>query len=202
LSSSEQCEYGYEKLFGLVGAAFTIGVHATAAGRDVLIWPDNDEAGAKYAYTVAAILSDAKAKITIIDGATLAATLGTSDADGFDAADALAETNDVSELQSLAVSLDKPFPKPAYRSFGPYTMDARGLHVLVEVGRGDNKHMEERFVSAPFEIVGACRDLHGGSWGNVIEFRDADGRHQSRHIPDATLHGEAGSSARRSLIAD
>jgi hypothetical protein len=30
LSSSEQCEYGYEKLFGLVGAAFTIGVHATA----------------------------------------------------------------------------------------------------------------------------------------------------------------------------
>ena len=43
------------------------------AGRRVLIWPDNDEAGGKYALEVAAILSALDCDVSIIDAAALAA---------------------------------------------------------------------------------------------------------------------------------
>ena len=162
------------------------------AGRRVLIWPDLDEAGAKYARAVAAILADLGAEISILDAAALATQMNTSNPDGFDAADALDEAADVGALRKLAASLAKPFdPGPDYLSFGPYLMAERGLCVELEEGKGDNRRAVEHWVSAPFEIIGACRDVHGGAWGKMLRWRDGDGRQHVRHVSDATLHGEA-----------
>jgi uncharacterized protein (DUF927 family) len=50
--------------------------------------------------------------------------------------------------------------------------------------------MEPLWISAPFEIVGKCCDAHGAAWGNVLRWRDGDGRQHDRHVADAALHGE------------
>ena len=50
------------------------------AGRRVLIWPDNDDPGRKYAREVAAILAELDCEVSIIDAAALAASIRTSGA--------------------------------------------------------------------------------------------------------------------------
>ena len=76
-------------------------------------------------------------------------------------------------------------------SYGPFTMDADdGLTKQVMTGRGKNLVIEKVWISAPFEILGQCRDPHGRAWGKQIRFRDADGRVHMRHVSDAALHGE------------
>jgi Domain of unknown function (DUF927)/Bifunctional DNA primase/polymerase, N-terminal/Primase C terminal 2 (PriCT-2) len=78
-------------------------------------------------------------------------------------------------------------------SHGPFTMDVDdGLTKQVMTGRGQNSVIETVRVSAPFEILGQCRDPHGRAWGKQIQFRDADGRVHMHHVSDAALHGEPG----------
>ena len=69
-------------------------------------------------------------------------------------------------------------------------MDASGLAIEIERGRGDAKRLETVRISAPFEVLGECRDPHGPAWGKVLRWRDDDGRQHVRHVADATLHGE------------
>ena len=71
-------------------------------------------------------------------------------------------------------------------------MTADGLHVEVEKGRGDNKTRGNECVSAPFEILGACRDPQGRGWGKYLRWRDGDGRAHVQHVTDAALQGDPG----------
>jgi putative DNA primase/helicase len=75
-------------------------------------------------------------------------------------------------------------------SFKPYQMTAKGLTVEIEKGKGENKTTETVRISAPFEILGECRDPHGRAWGKLLRWRDDDGREHTRHVADADLHGE------------
>jgi putative DNA primase/helicase len=174
-------------------------------GRRVLIWPDNDNPGWKYALEVGAILAELDCDVSIIDAAvfyTQPAHARACEAKGeffdpmkkaagYDAADALADWHDLAALRKAAASLAMPFdPGPAYLSFPPYTMDARGLAIEKEVGRGEAKRRETVRIAAPFEVLGACRDHKGGGWGNVLRWRDADGLQHTRNVLDADLHGE------------
>jgi putative DNA primase/helicase len=161
------------------------------AGRRVLIWPDNDDPGRKYAREVASILAALDCQVSIIEpGRWIAPSGGVAEA-GYDAADALADWPDVTALRRAAAGLAAPFdPGPAYLSFPPYTMDARGLTVEKEVGKGEEKQKESHWIAAPFEVLGACRDPHGAGWGKLLRWRDADGREHNRHVADADLHGE------------
>jgi putative DNA primase/helicase len=165
------------------------------AGRRVLISPDNDEAGEKYALEVAAILAALECDVSIVDAAALAAIDPKGGKRtpmiGSDAADALADWPDLGALRKAAAGLAKPFdPGPAYLSFGPYTMDATGLVVEIERGKGETKRTELAWISAPFEVLGACRDPRGGGWGKTLRWRDDDWRSHVRHVADADLHGE------------
>jgi putative DNA primase/helicase len=45
-------------------------------------------------------------------------------------------------------------------------------------------------ISAPLEVLGACRDPQGCAWGKQLRFRDADNRMHMRHVSDAALRGE------------
>lgn len=166
------------------------------AKRHCLIWPDNDEAGLKYAREVAGKLAALGCDVSIIDAAALAAIDpeggGAREAqDKWDAADAEAEWSDWGALRKAAFNLRKPFdPGPVFLSYEPFEMTAKGLTVEVEKGKGENKTIETVWIASAFEILGACRDPHGRGWGKWLRWRDADKRTHLRHIEDAALQGE------------
>ncbi len=111
--------------------------------------------------------------------------------DKWDAADAAAEWADLPALRKAANSHAKPFePGPAFLSYGPYGMTAKGLTVEVEKGQRENKTKENIWICAPFEIVGFCRDPQGREWGKFLRWRDPDGRVHNRHVADSALQGE------------
>ena len=164
------------------------------AGHRVLVWPDNDEPGGKYARAVAAILAELDCDVSMIDAAALAAIdprgSAREPAKGFDAADALGDWPDLGALRKAAAGHAKPFdPGQAYVSFPPYTMSADGL-VVEKSGGGREKQSQTVWISASFEVLGACRDPQGGGWGKVLQWHDGDGRLHVRPVADAALHGE------------
>ena len=84
-------------------------------GRETVIWPDNDQAGADYAREVAEILSGLECAISVIDVSVLVEIDGGKRAadlevDGWDAANSLAEWSDLGALRDAALGLAKPFP--------------------------------------------------------------------------------------------
>jgi putative DNA primase/helicase len=89
---------------------------AALGGRRVLIWPDNDEAGLKYAAAVANILTGLGSAASIIDAAALASIAPDGSRReqpaGWDAADAIEEGRALSDLRRDAWSLAKPFEPP------------------------------------------------------------------------------------------
>jgi uncharacterized protein (DUF927 family) len=166
------------------------------AGRRILIWPDNDAAGQKYAEQVAHILAPLDCAVSIIDAKALAALDprhggAREPVEKWDAADAAAEWSDLAALRRAAVNLARPFdPGPAFVSYGPFEMSADGLTIEVEKGRGETKANQNIWVAAPFEILGCCRDPHGREWGKFLRWRDPDGRTHNRHVTDSALQGE------------
>ena len=164
-------------------------------GRSILIWPDHDAAGEKYAREVATTLAALGCSVAIVDARALAAIDPVGGArepcDKWDAADAMAEWPDLAVLRKTAVGLRNAFdPGPAFVSYGAYEMTADGLHLEVEKGRGDTKTKASEWVAAPFEILSACRDPHGRSWGKYLRWRDGDGRAHVQHVTDAALQGD------------
>jgi hypothetical protein len=88
------------------------------AGRDVLIWPDLDEAGQAYAEKVAEILSAFANSVQVVDVAALASTDQQGGArepkKGWDVVDALDEGWRPSDLRARVLSLIAPWaPSPA-----------------------------------------------------------------------------------------
>ena len=84
------------------------------AGRWAVIWPDNDEPGAKYALEIAAILNGLGCEVTVIDAAALVAIDGGArgpdfEPIGWDAANAIAEWTDTAALRSTALGLASPY---------------------------------------------------------------------------------------------
>ena len=165
------------------------------AGRRVLIWPDCDEPGTTYAAAVATALAGLGCSISIVDACTLAA-IGPNGSTcepkyGWDAADAVDEGRPLPGIRRDAVACAKPFdPGPAYLSFGGFKMTNDGLTVEIEKGGGENKTLELQWISAPFEILGACRDRNGRGWGKYLRWFDADQRVHVQHVADAALQGD------------
>jgi uncharacterized protein (DUF927 family) len=176
------------------------------AGRDALIWPDYDEAGAKYGLEVATILADLECEVSIVDVAKLAAIDGGArgpdfDPHGWGAGNAIKDWKDLDALRQAVLGLAKPFsPAPAYVSFAPYTMDAGGLTIEKYLGRGKAKQMQTVWISAPFEVLGECRDPRGSDWGKMLRWRDPDGREHVGHVADADLQRDP--SPLSAMLAD
>jgi putative DNA primase/helicase len=165
------------------------------AGRKVLIWPDNDKAGVKYAREVGAILAALGCEVSTIDASALAAidpVGGSREAmEKWDAANAIGEWRDLGALRKAALGSAKAIARePEYVSFGIYEMGADGLFAEIEKGRGEARVKEAVWIAAPFEILGACRDPQGGGWGKWLRWRDGDSRIHRRHVSDAALQGE------------
>jgi uncharacterized protein (DUF927 family) len=79
----------------------------------------------------------------------------------------------------------------SFVSFGSFTMDANGgLTKTAQVRKGQNVTFDVFWISAPFEVLGACRDPRGCAWGKQVRFHDADKRAHMRHVSDAALQGD------------
>jgi hypothetical protein len=82
------------------------------AGRSVLIWPDNDEAGLKYAVAVATILIGLGCAVSIVDAAALASIAHHGNRReppaSWDAANAIEDGRTLSDIRRDAVALAKP----------------------------------------------------------------------------------------------
>jgi hypothetical protein len=125
------------------------------AGRNVVIWPDHDEPGRRYAGEVAALAMAA-------DAATIAVVAVPQDwPEGWDLADPLpddAPAATLCELLQAAAPCASPPPKaePAYASFGSYRMGRDGLFF-----DPDDDEKPSIWLSAPFEVLAHARDAHG-----------------------------------------
>ena len=171
-------------------------------GRRVVILPDNDDPGMKYASTVAAMLATRNCKIELVDVAALVRTDGGNrgpdrETVGWDAADAEREWLDHEALRAEVLRLAMPLdPGPTYVSHGAFQMRADGLWLLKSrTGKhaGDVAESVEARVSAPFEVLGRSRNSSGGEWGLWLRWRDADNRGHHRLVQSAALHGDPAS---------
>jgi putative DNA primase/helicase len=167
------------------------------AGRRVLVWPGSSSPARKQVRGLAAALAQLDCQVSVLDVAALAALDPAGGerepADECDAAAALADWKDAQALRKKVEDLAEPFdPGPAFVSVGLYSMNAKGLWKEVEHGRGRDKSSEDVWVSAPFEVLGLCRDPHGAGWGKYLRWRDVDGCEHMRPVGDADLHGDPG----------
>ena len=175
-------------------------------GRLVLIWPDADAPGEKYAREVAEILAGLGCEVSIIDAMALASMSPDGGmrepVPGWDTADAVDDWQDLAALAKAAHGLAKPYQAgPAFISCGAFTMGSDGLTIETTKGKGDNAETVEEWICAPFEVVGATRDGDGREWGKWLRWRDGDGRKHVRHVGEAALQGEPGALA-ASLASD
>jgi putative DNA primase/helicase len=140
-----------------------------AGRRRVLIWPDLDAPGIKYATTVANILVDLGiSEVLIVDAQRLAEVDPSGNrretTPGWDVADALAEGNEPGKLRAAAVAAAQPHKAgPRFVSFGRFTMSNDGL-VVAKEGKGEDAATETLWVCSAFEIIGRARDPHGREW--------------------------------------
>ncbi len=149
----------------------------------------------KYAREVAETLAGLGCEVSTIDAKALAAMAPDGSkreaSEGWDAADAANEWPDLIALRKAAAGLAKPFEAgPAYVSWGAFTMGASGLTMEVTKGRGDPAETVDEWISAPFEVLGATRDLNGRDWGKWLHWRDGDGREHTCHVSEAALQGD------------
>ena len=167
--------------------------------KRVLIVPDNDAPGTKYANEVGNIIARLGVAVSIVDLSSIIAPDGSSLPEKWDVADA--KDWPAHDLRRALVGAVKPFKAPpSYVSWGGFTMSGDGLCMTVAKGRGDEKTEAEFKISAPVEILGRSRDPSGLSWGRWLRWRDPDGRTHTLHVNDAALHGDPASLC--STLAD
>lgn len=164
-------------------------------GRKVLIWPDFDEPGRKYADAVGQILIGHDCDVAIVDAEELVSIdpVGgrREPIPGWDAADAAVDWADAMALRAAVERATAPYKSPpAYVSYGAYRMNPSGLYCQVRKGRGDKAPVVDEWVAAPIELLGASRDPSGGCWGKLLSWNDGDGRVHTRHVSDASLQGD------------
>ncbi|MET4347060.1 putative DNA primase/helicase [Bradyrhizobium sp. RT9b] len=154
-------------------------------GRQVIIWPDNDEAGHAAAQTIV----DEVRKV----GAAGVGVIKLPDGldKGWDLADAIPEGIDIkSVLKSNveAASGDAKLPNGFYFS-------SQGL---AWVDPTDDEGRPE-WIAGPIDVLAETRDVNGQSWGVLLRWYDNDGVEHTYALPRATLAGD-GVDARRILI--
>jgi len=127
---------------------------APLSGRRVVIWPDNDEPGTAYGRDVALRLVPLDCRVAVIDTAQLVAIDApkrgaAGSAEGWDAADATAEWQDLAALREAALSLAAPFaPAPPSRDLSLAGAEAAERRLLELAALGDLAYERQREVSA------------------------------------------------------
>lgn len=193
------------------------------AGREVRVWPDNDDPGQRYAEAVSAVLAPMDCTVRVLDVAALA--LGPKG----DAADWLAIHPEARAADVLALPWqprpeiaqegadpDAPPPTPslpspdapAARESGALPPNAcrygGGRFELTESGVAfigtdkDGNEKPPQWVCSPLGVIAKTRDAKSGEWGRLLEWFDDDGVRHQWPMPLELLEGD-GVDVRREL---
>ena len=183
-------------------------------GRNLLIWPDNDEAGQKYAADIAEIVLTAAPStpikilqlqdflfeaVTDTEGKPAVAP-GKERPKGWDAADALEEGWTADHVKLLPDTLLKPIsivqpplPIPGYH------VNESGVHR--ETYRDGERQLAR--IASRIDVVALTRNEHSQQWGLLLKFKDRDGRDHEWAIPkDLLLSGDGYRQQLLSMGAD
>jgi len=169
------------------------------AGREVLIWPDNDEQGTAYAENIAGLAHAAGAasvkvlKLNKLPGAPLPEKGDAADVTGW-APDTGAGL--LADADAWRVSQEPTEQAPALPS--RFTLNADGVYY-----QGTNKDGETlppAWICSPLHITAMTRDADGNAWGRLLEFHDQDNRPHYWAMPLELLAGD-GSEYRRTLLS-
>ncbi len=196
---------------------------APLAGRDVLLWPDNDAPGLKCMDALAEHLRQIGAAsvrvvaLTVfgqrpgLDGDRPTFAPGGEWAEGDDAADALAkgwtaahlaELERTGELFALAPAAVPAVPAKA-RKPAPTEKAApvpAGFRVTAEGVFYAGEDGEARPVCSRLEILARTRDDKGHNWGLLVEFDDPDGDRKRWNIPARAMTGDFGKDVLGPLV--
>ena len=189
------------------------------AGREVLIWPDHDEAGRRYADAVVAALSPLGSTVRVLDVAALGLEAKGDAADWLMAhpdaiaADVLALTcrqgtesgperddGDADMPSSAKVGAEAPAARNAANTCkyggGRFELTERGVFFV-----GTDKDGNEKapvWVCSPIGVIAKTRDAKSGEWGRLLEWFDDDGVRHQWAMPLELLEGD-GTDVRREL---
>ncbi|WP_420170563.1 DUF927 domain-containing protein [Pseudomonas alloputida] len=198
-------------------------------GRGVLLWPDNDDSGAKCMQAVAAKLAEIGCVVQTIElsvfkrkpmlkGETPSFAKGGRWGDGDDAADALergwtaahfallASTGELfggaSQSTPSVVEVVDAKPSKAKEGKARPSRDLlpTGFRLTEEGVFYATEDGEARPVCSPLEILARTRDEKGHNWGLLVEFDDPDGEKKRWNIPARTMTGDFGKDVLGPLV--
>jgi putative DNA primase/helicase len=163
------------------------------AGRDVVIWPDNDQAGQDFANDVASLVSQVGAlkvaKVLVPD----------SFPKGWDLADEPPgnwnEERVINLIDSAEVVEVTVGGANELKEDYPFSLTEKGVFKRVITRKGE---IEWLCVCSPLEVIADTRNSSGEDWGRVVRVRDREGRSHDWSIPMAMFAGD--SAAYRSLL--
>lgn len=193
------------------------------AKRNVIIWPDNDNAGIKCAKELKNLLTSLDAaSIRIINLDSLAKTpLSESEGgtlfgddrtwpDKADAADAIELGWGAVHLEALKKSGElfiKEAVTHAPSDIKPnvpqgFKLTANGVEAFY---KSDDKGNEiYKRICAPLELLALTRDAGGSGqdWGVLVRFKDYDGQEKRLNIPKRLFATDGGSDIRKQLLSE
>ena len=171
------------------------------ADRDVVLLPDNDDAGRDHVRKVGEVLKPVATTIKVVELPGLAPK--------GDIVDWLAAGGNAEQLRAL-IDAAPPFeawlaeqPEPAPPAAGngvkqpepsgpstvqgSFKLNSSGVHRLTESKDGENEWV---WVSSPIEVAAETRNAAGESWGRLLRIPDRDGIEHIWAMPMGMLAGD------------
>jgi uncharacterized protein (DUF927 family) len=183
-------------------------------GRNILIWPDNDEPGHRYATECSKLLDSAGAtSVKRINLAIFANFYQEGLPSSWDAADALAdgidseliaalkaESNFVVDPQEPASNSSSESPPEAQSDAGlPRGFSLRAKGVFFTSKDEESDLAKSQFICAPLQVLATTCDEKNKRWGRVLNFKDPLDHQHTCRIPASLLAG-SGEELRKFLL--
>jgi putative DNA primase/helicase len=177
------------------------------SGRNVWLWPDNDEPGTKCMIAIAKLLKAAGAASVKMINLKVFDNLNDKD----DAADLLKAGLTSQALEDLSqkpnfFQLEKPLAsnKPTQANTGTENQDSH-FHLndsgLYYFGKNDaGNDVPPLWICSKLEVTAVTRDAKNEAWGRLLEFDDLDSVHHAWAMPMDLLRGD-GAEYRGALLS-
>lgn len=186
---------------------------APLAGRDVLLWPDNDKGGLACMRSLSDHLHQLGAASVRTVSLDVFSTRGEW-LEGDDAADALAKGWTPEQMAALVASGELFAAAPAAEAETPKAKSSsgrkrarkpdaalpRGFRVTPAGVFYASEDGEPRWVCSRLEILARTRDKNGQNWGLLVEFDDPDGARKRWNIPARCMAGDFGKEVLGPLV--
>jgi 5S rRNA maturation endonuclease (ribonuclease M5) len=167
------------------------------AGRHVVLSPDYDEPGEKFAKKVTELL----AEVGVVSIKRLTADMFKDDPfDGYDLADALAEGLTPDHMADALGRVAPATAKPAYE--WPFRLSAKGVERRVDKQDRETGAIESTWVwfCSWLDVAALSRTSAAEEWGRYLQLRDSDGNVKGWSMPMRLLSGD-GTELRSHLLS-